>query len=177
MDDWQPDWFRAFESIANDITHEVGHLFEEISREISETTDTLVQLSEEVAEDVGSTLAQIDQTIAPKLDQLDEQIGQWLDPVLQTLFGITATLDRAVEPVTHTVEPWLNQHPVCVGCRNYHGQSYNGNPLVCAMHPYGVEEGVETCADKELVSWNFPNFESNFESNFGSNSESDDDRF
>jgi hypothetical protein len=24
------------------------------------------------------------------------------------------------------------------------------------MHPYGVEEGVETCLDKELISWSFP---------------------
>lgn len=163
MDDWQPDWFRVFETLANEITHEVGHLFEAIGREISEATETLFQISEEVAdevaEDMGTTLVQIDQMITPKLDQLDEQVGQWLDPVLQTLFGVGAVIDRSVEPVTHTVEPWLNQHPVCIGCRNYHGQEYNGNLLVCAMHPYGVEAGVETCPDKEPVSWNFPGFE------------------
>jgi hypothetical protein len=33
----------------------------------------------------------------------------------------------------------------CQGCCHYHGQVYGGNLLVCAMHPYGVEE--EVCSD------------------------------
>lgn len=35
----------------------------------------------------------------------------------------------------------------CRGCRHYHGQVYGGNLLVCAMHPYGIEE--EVCSDWE----------------------------
>lgn len=27
----------------------------------------------------------------------------------------------------------------CQSCQNYHGESYNGNKFVCAMHPYGFE--------------------------------------
>jgi hypothetical protein len=39
-----------------------------------------------------------------------------------------------------------NQVPIaCQGCRHYHGRSYGGERLICAMHPYGVEQ--ETCAD------------------------------
>ncbi|MBF2048938.1 MAG: hypothetical protein EDM05_67825 [Leptolyngbya sp. IPPAS B-1204] len=151
MENWQQDWFKAFETIAA----EVGQLFEAVGRDLAEATDALLDLSEEVADDVEDTLNQIDEVLAPKLEQLDEQIGQWLDPVVQAIWGIEATIDRAVEPVTHTVEPWLNQHPACIGCRNYHGQQYGGNFLVCAMHPYGVEEGVE-CPDKELINWSFP---------------------
>ncbi len=151
MENWQQDWFKAFEAIAQD----VGQMFDDLGRELGETTEALFTLSEEMAEDVETSLVQLDQTIAPKLDQLDEQIIEWLDPVFQVLLGVQTTLDRAVEPVTHTVEPWLNQHPVCVGCRNYHGQEHGGNLLICAMHPYGVMEGAESCPDKELATWTF----------------------
>lgn len=152
MDDWQQDWLKAFETIAD----EVGQVFEEIGQEIAEATNALFDLSEEVVGDIGTVLVQIDDMIAPKLDQLDEQMVQWIDPLLQTIWGIEATIDRAVEPVTHTVEPWLNQHPICMGCRHYHGQEYGGNVLVCAMHPYGMVEGTESCPDKELTNWSFP---------------------
>lgn len=33
----------------------------------------------------------------------------------------------------------------CVGCRHYHGQSYGGTLLVCAMHPDGPES--DQCPD------------------------------
>jgi len=39
----------------------------------------------------------------------------------------------------------------CVGCANYHGHAYGTQkdqrtPLICAMHPYGRQEG-STCPD------------------------------
>ncbi|QYO68326.1 hypothetical protein [Leptolyngbya sp. 7M] len=77
MENWQQDWFKAFETIAA----EVGQLFEAVGRDLAEATDALLDLSEEVADDVEDTLNQIDEVLAPKLEQLDEQIGQWLDPV------------------------------------------------------------------------------------------------
>lgn len=33
----------------------------------------------------------------------------------------------------------------CNGCSNYHGQIYNGNLLICAIHPNGLDN--ETCPD------------------------------
>ncbi len=33
----------------------------------------------------------------------------------------------------------------CQGCCHYHGQTYGGQRLICAMHPYGVE--AATCPD------------------------------
>ena len=152
MESWQQDWLKLFDTV----TQGVHEWFEEVNRDLSEAADTLLNLSEEVADEIETSLEQIDQVLAPKLAQWDEQIGQWIDPVLQAVWGIEATLDRAVEPVTHTVEPWLNQHPVCIGCRHYHGQEYNGNLLICAMHPYGMGEGEESCPDKEQSTWSFP---------------------
>jgi hypothetical protein len=41
-----------------------------------------------------------------------------------------------------------HQRPkACQGCSLYHGQAYNGNRLICGMHPYGVED--DYCADWE----------------------------
>jgi len=34
---------------------------------------------------------------------------------------------------------------VCQGCCFYHGQTYNGNRLICGLHPYGAED--DYCAD------------------------------
>jgi DNA-directed RNA polymerase subunit M/transcription elongation factor TFIIS len=34
---------------------------------------------------------------------------------------------------------------VCTGCSNYYGQVYNGNKLICAMHPCGIQD--EYCPD------------------------------
>ncbi|MBD3882161.1 hypothetical protein IFO70_10360 [Phormidium tenue FACHB-886] len=35
----------------------------------------------------------------------------------------------------------------CANCKHYNGEVYDGNKLICAMHPYGVKE--EVCPDKE----------------------------
>ena len=159
MDNWQQDWFKAIEEIAAEMTQ----VFDDIGRNISQAADALVNFSEEMANEIGDALVQVDEMIVPKLDQFDEQMAEWVDPVLQAVFGIEAAFDRAVEPVTHTVEPWLNQHPLCMGCRHYHGQEYGGNLLVCAMHPYGVIDGSDSCPDKEAISWSFSNV--NYHSN------------
>jgi hypothetical protein len=36
---------------------------------------------------------------------------------------------------------------VCRGCCHYHGHSYGGERLICAMHPYGVDQ--EECGDRQ----------------------------
>jgi len=35
----------------------------------------------------------------------------------------------------------------CQGCQNYHGEIYNGNRLICGIHPYGWNDGDE-CPDR-----------------------------
>jgi uncharacterized protein CbrC (UPF0167 family) len=149
MEGWQQDWLKSLEAVAN----EVGQFFQDFSRDMVEAADALLEFSEEMAEEVESTLA-------PKLDQFDDQIMEWFDPLLQAVLGFETAIDRAVEPVTNTVEPLINQHPVCVGCRHYHGQTYSGNLLICAMHPYGIVDGSDQCPDKELFSWSFPHLPS-----------------
>lgn len=145
MDDWQQDWMKTLDTL----TKGVEQFFQDVSKEISEAADAWLDFTEEIAEE-------LDRTLSPGFDQLDHQINEWVEPLLEAILGFESAVDRAVEPVTHTVEPILNQHPVCVGCRNYHGQMYNGVMLVCGMHPYGVPEGADYCADKEATTWTLP---------------------
>jgi hypothetical protein len=145
MEGWQQDWVKMLETVAD----EIERFFEGVAKDLNEAADAWVNFSEEVAE-------QMERTIAPAIDQMDDQIDAWIEPILLAFTSFEAAVGEAAAPVTHTVEPILNQHPVCVGCRHYHGQSYNGNMLVCAMHPYGVEEGVDSCPDKEAFSWGLP---------------------
>lgn len=162
MDNWQQDWTKSLEILVD----QVGQFFQEVGKEMSEAADALIELTEEIADT-------LEETIAPGFEELDQQISEWVDPILHALLGLEETIDQAVEPVTHTVEPWLNQHPVCVGCRHYHGQSYNGVMFVCAMHPYGMEQDVETCPDKELFPWALPPSLSNWTNDQTSNQTND----
>jgi hypothetical protein len=150
MDGWQQDWMKALEAV----TDGIDQLFQEIGKGVDEAADALLEFTEEVAEELERTFAPFEET--PTIDRLDNQLTEWFDPLLQMMLGFEATLDRAAEPITHTVEPLINQHPVCIGCQHYHGQVYSGTMLVCAMHPYGIVDGSEQCSDKEMYSWSFP---------------------
>lgn len=79
------------------------------------------------------------------LVEIDEALADTLEPVFDLLLGLEEVAGEASQPFVQTVHPILQDHAVCVGCRHYHGQSYNDNLLICAMHPYGCEG--ETCPD------------------------------
>jgi hypothetical protein len=119
--------------------------------------NVLLDLSQDVESAIEATAQELktsfDQEIAPWLNQ-------FLQPVLDTPLDFDFDLDRAMEdvvqPFRQTVEPTLNQHPVCVGCKHYHGQVYGEQMLVCGMYPYGVAEGQTICGDKEMVDWQEP---------------------
>lgn len=126
--------------------------------ELAEQTETaLLDLSQDIESAIDETTQEVktslEQEIAPWLNQL-------LQPILETPLEFNFDFDRAVDdvvqPFRQTVEPTLNQHPVCVGCKHYHGQVYGGQMLVCGMHPYGVAEGQVVCADKEAIDWQEP---------------------
>lgn len=125
---------------------DVEKFFDDLGRDMGELADALFDFSEEVAEHIADAMT-------PDLERLDHQVDEWLDPVMQAILSIEQAFEETTAPLTHTVEPLLNQHSVCVGCKHYHGQSYNGVMLVCGMHPYGVSEESETCPDKELYPW------------------------
>ncbi len=142
MEGWQQDWFKALESVADG----VEKFFLDVTQDVNEFLQVVAEVSEEWVE-------QFEESLDTELDQWDEQLDDWIEPMLFTFLGLESAIDDAMQPVNQTVDPILNQHPICMGCRHYHGQNYGGHMLVCAMHPYGIVDGAEDCPDKELHQW------------------------
>jgi hypothetical protein len=85
---------------------------------------------------------------------LEATVDTYLEPVFVWLDEVDEIIINTSRPFIQTVTPTLQDHPACVGCCNYHGESYDGNMLVCAMHPYGAD-GLN-CSDWESVWKNDP---------------------
>lgn len=128
-----------FDTIADQIE---GFLID-VAQDMTDAVNEFVDFSEEVSMQLNTTF----------VDELEQSITVLVSPILEAYFGIGGAIEDITQPVTQTVEPMLKQHPACVGCRNFHGQYYGDSLLVCGMHPYGMEAGVETCPDKEAVNW------------------------
>ena len=132
-------WSNGFLDMMQAIVDEVEQFATEVSKDVEAMLDGLIEASEEFAD-------QMEQAIAPDLEQ---RLNEFFDPILEAYLGFQIFVEESAQPMMHTVEPMLNEHPACVGCRNYHGQSYNGVMLVCGMHPSGWED--EKCPDWQSV--------------------------
>lgn len=129
MEEWSKDFFKALETAAD----EVEHFFTEVTKEFTEIVEAFTTFSEDA----------VDQLV----DEIDQHFGELVEPVLEVFFGFEESINDTAQPFIHTIEPILDEHSACVGCRHYHGQVYGGNLLVCGMHPYGWE--AENCPDWE----------------------------
>ncbi|OUC12237.1 MAG: hypothetical protein B0A82_23585 [Alkalinema sp. CACIAM 70d] len=154
MSDWQRDLAAAIEGI----TEQVTELVLEVSQEVAETVDGLLDLSEDAVSQLQSQVKGQVEAV------LDTELEPFLNGILNPLFGLSiADLLEPPGSDEATVGEGLIQfdlsedlHPVCRGCKHFHGQVYGGNLLVCGMHPYGVPEGVDQCPDREVVDLSQP---------------------
>jgi hypothetical protein len=140
MDDWQQQLWKQVEKTAADM--------EEFLVDVEKATESLV---DEVSENVESFLEQFGLNIVEEVDRFVENL---VDVIITTSDEIDAAIgeewrDFADDDFTNIgFHPASAQnHPACINCANYHGQSYNGKLLVCAMHPYGWED--HSCPDWE----------------------------
>lgn len=131
MEDWSKDFFQTLETVTN----EVEQFFTEVAKDAIEVMDVFVKLSEEMTE-------QLQISLQVAFDEIEQNWDELVEPQL-IIFLTGEELEESIE--FYRVDTPLQRHPVCVGCQHYHGQSYSGNLLVCAMHPYGWEG--ETCPD------------------------------
>jgi hypothetical protein len=146
------DWERQIAQVMESLTQQSQKFVLDLSKDIEETVDGFVSLADEIADTFTEQIQGVlDQEIDPMLDQLIQPLVQWS-------LDFDREVDRLIFPFRQTFEPTLNQHPVCVGCKNYHGQVYNGQMLVCGMHPFGVNAGIDSCPDKEAIDWSQTNF-------------------
>ena len=99
-------------------------------------------------------LVEINQTIEEVADTFQRELSQEIELFWQDF--VVPLIDLEIDGENHLdftnnfaddSDNWLNPkieassttYPACVGCANYHGRLYNGTPLVCGFHPYGVE--------------------------------------
>lgn len=140
MEDWQKDFFQAIEAVSN----EVENFCNEVSRGFVEFAEAIAEISEELSEQLELII----------VSELEDYFLEAIEPIIErepTLEIYIVELDPGLEelysPVEDKGDPISNDHPVCVGCRHYHGKVYGNNMLVCGMHPYGWDSG--NCPDWE----------------------------
>ena len=153
MDDWQKDWWQQLENT----TATVEQFFNDINQAIEsfsiEVTD--------VVEDLGK---QLQNTVATELDRFVEDFEDFIEFVtesdFESEFDIWEDLENWAEDsefVDITTEiPTKDRYAACINCSNYHGKAYNGQILVCAMHPHGVED--DSCPDWEESPTDYQSF-------------------
>ena len=129
--DWSNDFFEVLETAAI----EMEQFLADVAKGFDEVIDTCMEVSEAVIEQLNDSF----------LGDFEYQVSGWVDPILEAYLGFEVAVGDATQPISHTVDPMMNNHPTCVGCRHYHGQMYGENMLVCGMHPYGWES--EKCPD------------------------------
>ncbi len=134
------DWSKGLSEMVETAISEVEKFVTDMGEEFQEMVDEWTQLSEELA-------AEIENKVIP---EIDECLNEIFEPLLDIYFDMEFDLaDEDLESFVTYVHPTAGRNPACRGCQHYHGQTYNGNLLVCGMHPYGVED--ETCPDWESV--------------------------
>ncbi|WP_162424396.1 hypothetical protein [Myxacorys almedinensis] len=154
MNEWQKEFSETLETMVG----QVEDFLTEFAHNLSEVVQTYVEVSEQVSTQLNGIF----------VDEVEQYITGLVSPVLEAYFGIESLVEEAAQPVFQTVDPLLKQHLGCVGCRHFHGQIYGDTLLVCGMHPYGIDEGVETCPDKEATVWKSPGFAADGRFFFGS---------
>lgn len=147
MDQWIHTMVAQLERTAQDVEKAVDQWFDG-------TMDATDRWIEQTTQAVEKSLdpwrnpeleAQMQRTVETWLEQTDRialaletQADQWVGQTEQQL-------QTWIRPVTQPLDAMANGHTACIGCRNYCGEVYGGNMLVCGIHPYGC--GSDRCPD------------------------------
>ena len=144
MNDWHDEWWKQLAKTAAEV--------ENFFAEVGEATELAVdEIVDEVSDNLGTFLEQFQLDI---FDEVDSFIEDLVDVITTTGDEIDAAISEEWEnfsdedfTIISYHQPSAQSHPACINCVNYHGQVYNGNLLVCAMHPYGSDDNH--CPDWE----------------------------
>lgn len=143
MDEWLKQLQEGLNAAAQGSTQWLSEVSRQADRVVEkwvdDSFDVLQEIEQEVEREMGPTFAQFSDRFDSALDAglvlFERQVAPWIE--------------ETTAPLVRTVNPWLQNHPTCVGCRNYHGAQYGDEMLVCGMHPYGPDG--DTCEDWESV--------------------------
>ena len=135
------DWMKQLEAT-------LAQLVDETEQWVSSAVETVVESSDAIAED-------LEQLLAPMMDPLRDDLERNLDDFVEAVepwadsmvVNIGTWVEQAMTPINQVLDPLVQQRTHCVGCRNYHGQMYGDQELVCAIHPFGPDLDREACPD------------------------------
>jgi hypothetical protein len=153
MDNWGKqliNWLNDVENGFNLFCEEVNKDWEKSATEVQKLlNDVTEEIEHNLPQEIEDLFVQVDIFIEECITILVEEdplnlIQFWWD---QEQSEIDNEDDNIVWFDVEKTTPNAKLHPACVGCRNYHGYTYNGNLLVCGIHPYGWDD--ENCPDWE----------------------------
>lgn len=146
MDNWENNLINWLNTAQNQWESFYTQVNEDLQKNTTEWEKTLNNLTQEVEEklnvELNDLLTEVDDFFVEVLQLFFDD--EYLNDVEDNSYFLDE--DDFYSWLQDTkIKPNLNANPACRGCSNYHGQSYNGNLLVCGIHPYGWDG--ENCPD------------------------------
>ena len=130
MEDWSENFVAILEQMSADVEQffqDMGEIVEVVSEEVHNSIAIEIEhFWQDLWEPLVDIYTEFDLEINPEWDDFNVEEDSYF------IYKVDSTREN---------------HPACRGCRHYHGQVYNGNLLVCGMHPYGWDD--EHCPDWE----------------------------
>jgi hypothetical protein len=155
MNDFE-NWARDFSRLWEDATRQTEVWAEETLQGVAETADAIAdelekQLAptlEQWADELNRSLEPLETVLDQEAERFSEEFAEFVTPIVEPMaIALESWIDALAAPVASHIDPVINDHPTCIGCKHYYGQAHGGNMLVCAMYPYGPE--TESCPDWE----------------------------
>lgn len=130
MEQWQQEFWETVQTVAEEV--------ENFFWDVVEVTDNFIEFTEDFVEKFQNIdfeneeqyINDFTETFLPNEWEFDEFSADDLESILP-----------------YRVEATEEKNPACIACTHYHGQVYDGNLLVCGMHPYGWSD--RNCPDWE----------------------------
>ncbi len=101
MENWSIEILTMLESMVKD----VEQFLTDTVKDINEAVEGFVEASEEIVEQMQVAFEA----------EIEPHINGLLDPILEAYLGFEIAVEETTQPVIHSVEPFLNDHPACVG--------------------------------------------------------------
>ena len=144
MDDWLKQFQQDLQEAVNSTLEQTEQFLDVLADQAVEVVSPVLDAADELADELADHVAE---NISPPLSQALDELETQVEPVVGS---VVSWCEQAMAPLHQTLTPWLQNHPKCAGCSYYHGESYEGQMLVCALHPHGPDE-YDECPDWDSV--------------------------
>lgn len=144
MDDWLKQLQADMQTAVHTTLEQTEQFLDELAEQTLETVTPVVEAADELLDEFAEQVAD---NISPPLSQALDELETQIEPLVGSM---VSWCEQTMAPIHQTLTPWLQNHPKCAGCSYYHGESYDGQMLVCALHPHGPE-GYDECPDWDSV--------------------------